>query len=303
VSEAARSRTLAEPAWTWDEARWRSTVERVRAGRSLRPARWPGDATVAVALSFDSDHETIPLRDGETHPGKLSQGEYGSRVGVPRILNLLERHRAAATFFVPAVSGLLHPEDVTTYVAAGHEIALHGWIHEWNTALDTAAERDLLQRSIEVLDRLSGARPTGIRTPSWDFSDSTLALIREVQLTYDSSLMADDEPYELLADGERTGIVEIPVEWIRDDAPYLTMDRYTGTRPYTPPRQLLEIWRDEFDEARRVGGLFQLTLHPHIIGHRSRIVVLEQLLEHISASTGVWFARHDEIARLVARNL
>jgi peptidoglycan/xylan/chitin deacetylase (PgdA/CDA1 family) len=275
----------------------------VRAGRSLRPASWPGDAAVAVALSFDSDHETIPLRDGETHPGKLSQGEYGSRVGVPRILNLLERHRAPATFFVPAVSGLLHPDDVNAYVAAGHEIALHGWIHEWNTKLDTPAERDLLQRSIDVLERLSGARPTGIRTPSWDFSDSTLALIREVKLTYDSSLMADDEPYELLADGERTGIVEIPVEWIRDDAPYLTMDRYTGTRPYTPPRQLLEIWRDEFDEARRAGGLFQLTLHPHIIGHRSRIVVLEHLLDHISASSGVWFARHDEIARLVARNL
>jgi peptidoglycan/xylan/chitin deacetylase (PgdA/CDA1 family) len=194
----------------------------------------------------------------------------------------------------------LHPGEIGTCVAAGHEIALHGWIHEWNTKLDLATERDLLMRSIDVIERLSGSRPVGIRTPSWDFSDHTLTLIREMGLTYDSSLMADDEPYELLADGVPTGIIEIPVEWIRDDAPYLTMDRYTGTRPYTPPRELLRIWLDEFEQARAERGLFQLTLHPHVIGHRSRIVVLEQLLEHISSITAVFFARHDQIAASVA---
>jgi peptidoglycan-N-acetylglucosamine deacetylase len=303
VSEIRRSGDTSEPPWTWNEERWRSTVERVRAGRSLRPSQWPGDADVAVALSFDSDHETIPLRDGETHPGKLSQGEFGSRMGVPRILRLLEQHGARATFFVPAVSALLHPRDIATYVVAGHEVALHGWIHEWNTRLDRATERDLLLRSIDVLERLSGSRPTGIRTPSWDFSEHTLDLIREANLIYDSSLMADDDPYELLAGGEPTGIVEIPVEWIRDDAPYLTMDRYSGTRPYTPPRDLLQIWTDEFDQARNEQGLFQLTLHPHIIGHRSRIIVLAQLLDHIASSGNVWFARHDEIARLVRQAL
>ena len=94
--------------------------------------------------------------------------------------------------------------------------------------------------------------------------------------------MADDEPYELLADGRPTGIVEIPVEWIRDDAPYLMMERYGGLRPYTPPRSLLDIWRDEFDAAHAEGGLFQLTLHPHIIGHRSRLGVLRELLAHIT---------------------
>ena len=288
-----------DPAWTWDESRWRGHVRHVRAGPSLKPQEWPGGASVAVALSFDSDHETIPLRNGETQPGKLSQGEYGSRVAVPRILRLLERHGAPATFFVPAVSALLHPEEIGACAGAGHEVALHGWIHEWNTTLDRSAERDLLLRSIDVLERLGGTRPTGIRTPSWDFSEHTLDLIREAGLTYDSSLMADDDPYELLADGEPTGIVEIPVEWIRDDAPYLTMDRYTGTRPYTPPRDLVQIWTDEFEQARAERGLFQLTMHPHVIGHRSRFVVLEQLMEHVVSSGSVWFARHDEVARHV----
>jgi len=107
-----------------------------------------------VAISFDSDHETIPLRNRETHPGKLSQGEYGARVAVPRILRLLDHHRVPASFFVPAVSALLHPGEIGTCVAAGHEIALHGWIHEWNATLGPDTERDLLMRSIDVIERI-----------------------------------------------------------------------------------------------------------------------------------------------------
>src|SRR5690606_38219693 len=114
--------------WQWDESTWRGHVERVRAGRPLRPRSWPGGAQVAVALSFDSRHATPALRDGEVLPGKLSQGEYGARVGVPRILRLLERFAAPSTFFVPAVSALLHDGELKSYVDAGHEVALHGWI-------------------------------------------------------------------------------------------------------------------------------------------------------------------------------
>ena len=115
---------------------------------------------------------------------------------------------------------------------------------------------------------------------------------------YDSSLMADDEPYELLADGRRTGMVEIPVEWIRDDAPYLMMERFGSLRPYTPPRSVMGIWRDEFDRAYEDGGVFQLTLHPHLIGHRSRMTVLAELLDHIGAHD-VWYATHAQLAEYV----
>ncbi|WP_255954705.1 polysaccharide deacetylase family protein [Streptomyces odontomachi] len=284
--------------WQWDEAVWRGHVQAIRAGRPLRPAHWPGGARVAVALSFDSDHETIPLRDGETRPGALAQGEYGSRVGAPRILRTLERHRAPATFFMPAVSALLHPDEVRAYAAAGHEVALHGWIHERNMLLDESVERELAHRAAETLQQLSGRRPVGLRTPSWDFSDHTLTISRELGLLYDSSLMADDDPYELVQQGTPTGMVEIPVEWIRDDAPYFMMDRYGALRPYTPPRGVLSIWRDEFDQALAEGGVFQLTLHPHIIGHRSRMAVLDELLRHITAHD-VWFATHEHLARYV----
>lgn len=288
---------MPEPPWKWTETHWRGATDRVRAGRSLLPDFWPNQAEVAVALSFDPDHETSTLRTGDTHPGRLSQGEYGPRVAVPRILNLLSQMNVPASFFVPAVSALLHPEEVRRYSETGHEVALHGWVHEWNTDLDAGDERDLMLRAADVLERLSGVRPVGIRTPSWDFSENTLGLIRELGLEYDSSLMADDEPYEILANGEPTGIVEIPVEWIRDDAPYLVMDRRSAVRPWPAPRDLLQPWIDEFEAARNAGGLFQLTLHPHVIGHRSRFVVLEELLGHITSQPNVWFATHAEVAR------
>jgi len=201
--------------WQWPEAEWRRRVDQVRAGRSLKPDAWPGGKRCAVALSFDSDHETNELRDGGNSIGRMSWGEFGSRVGVPRILALLERTGIAATFFVPAVSALLHPQEQRAVLAAGHEIGLHGWIHEVNSMLPAATERDLHFRASDALEKITGVRPVGMRTPSWDFSPATLAIQRELGLLYDSSLMADDDPYELLEDGEPTGVVELPVEWIR----------------------------------------------------------------------------------------
>jgi peptidoglycan/xylan/chitin deacetylase (PgdA/CDA1 family) len=286
--------------WRWDEATWRGHVDKLRAGRSLAPTTWPGNARVAVALSFDCDHETIPLRDAETRPGKLSQGEYGSRVGSRRIMDLLDRRGIRATFFIPAVSAMLHPEEARGYATAGHEIGIHGWIHERNMLLQPSDERMLAQRSADALERITGQRPVGIRTPSWDFSDATLGVIRDMGLLYDSSLMADDEPYEVVANGEPTGVIEIPVEWIRDDAVYFPMDRYTALRPYTTPHGVLTIWRDEFDRAYAEGGLFQLTMHPHIIGHRSRMTILEELVDYIADHNSVWWASHAEIARYVS---
>ena len=287
----------AEEPWAWAEDRLRPIVEKVRAGRSLKPAIWPDGARCAVALSFDSDHETLTLRSGEGSPGKLSQGEYGARAGVPRVLRLLDRYALPATFFVPAVTAMLHPEEQRAVVGNGHEIGIHSWIHERNSTLPPRVERDLQMRAADKLEEVSGARPVGIRTPSWDFSAHTLAIIREMGLLYDSSLMADDDPYELLEDNEPTGVVELPVEWIRDDYPYWAMDRLGGLRPHTSPSGVLEVFSREFDGAYAEGGLFLLTMHPHIIGHRSRIHVLEQLIRHIRSHAGVWFARHADIAR------
>ncbi|MFM7013317.1 MAG: polysaccharide deacetylase family protein, partial [Betaproteobacteria bacterium] len=206
--------------WQWPESQWREIVNRVRAGRSLRPTTWPGGARCAVALSFDSDHETNELREGGDSPGKLSQGQYGNRQGVPRIVEILKRHNVPASFYVPAVTAMLYPDEQRNLAAQGHEIGIHGWIHERNSVLPIDAERDLMQRSFDVLKKITGVDPVGMRTPSWDFSPNTLRLAKELGLMYDSSLMADVDCYELRMDEKPTGVVELPVEWIRDDAVY-----------------------------------------------------------------------------------
>ena len=283
--------------WQWPEERWRAIVERVRAGRPLRPKSWQDGARCAVALSFDSDHETNELREGGESIGRLSQGQYGHRQGVPRILEILKKHDVKASFFVPAVTALLYPDEQRRVAAEGHEIGIHGWIHERNSDLPAKDERELQMRSADVLEKLSGQRPVGIRTPSWDFSPHTLTITKEMGLLYDSSLMADVDCYELLLNGERTGVVELPVEWIRDDAVYFNMNRFAALRPYTPPEGVFDIFRREFDVAYREGGIFQLTMHPHISGYRSRLWILEELIHHIKGYSGVWFATHADIAR------
>ena len=283
--------------WQWQEPRWRAIVDKVRAGRSMKPDTWKDGARVAVALSFDSDHESTTLRWGDGSPGKLSQGQYGARAAIPRIRKLLARYDIRASFFVPAVVAMLHPDEQRGLADEGHEIGIHGWIHELNSELSQADERDLQMRAADTLERICGVRPVGMRTPSWDFSPHTLAISREMGLVYDSSLMADDEPYELLEDGEPTGMVELPVEWIRDDAVYFNMDRFSALRPYTPPSSVLEIFKSEFDGAYEESGLYLLTMHPHISGHRSRVAMLEELIRYMRGHDDVWFATHEEVAR------
>ena len=288
--------------WQWPDAHWQKLVNQVRAGRSYKPKNWKGGARCAVALSFDSDHETNELRDGGKSIGRMSWGQYGARVGVPRIAALLQKYDVKATFYVPAVAALLYPDEQRGLVAEGHEIGIHGWIHELNSVLPYENERDLMMRSADTLEKITGKRAVGLRTPSWDFSPGTLAIEKELGLLYDSSLMADEDCYELLLHGEPTGIVELPVEWIRDDAVYFLMHRFQSLRPYTPPTDVFDIFRREFEAAYEAGGIFQLTMHPHIITHRSRIWIVEELIRLAKSKGDCWFATHEDVVRWAKDN-
>lgn len=284
----------APPSWQWSDDKVAQAVNKIRAGRDLNPASWPDSARVAVLLSFDVDNETLWLRTNDTNVGGLSQGEYGSRVALGRILDVLDEHGIPASFFGPAVSFSLAPKMIEMIQASGrHEIGIHGWIHESNAALQREDEARLLQQAVERMTKLTGKRPVGYRAPSWNFSDNTLRLLIEMGFLYDSSLMADDRPYEILANGEPTGLVELPVEWIQDDAPLMNP---LGVR-YANPRDVLQVYKDEFDGAYREGTTFVLTMHPHYIGHRSRIVVLRELIDYIRSRPDVWFGTHEAAVR------
>jgi peptidoglycan/xylan/chitin deacetylase (PgdA/CDA1 family) len=292
--------TTAKPGWQWTMDSVTTVVNAVRAGRSLQPKAWPGGARVAVLLSFDVDNETIAIRYGEPTAGSLSQMQYGARVGLPRIVRLLDAHRIPATFFIPSVSLAITPSMGPLIQASGrHEFGVHGWIHELNMTLPDSAERALLRKAVAELTQMTGVRPTGYRAPSWNFSPNTLTILRDMGFRYESSLMADDAPYELLQDGEPTGLVELPVEWILDDAPLFDP---RGER-YMNPRDVAQVWIDEFDKAYEEGTMFVLTLHPHVSGHRSRIVALELLIAHIEAKPKgtVWWGTHGAAAEYVRR--
>lgn len=290
------------PPWMVQDAELRALVGRVRAGRSLRPTAWPGDAPFAVALSFDCDHESFEIGGGGRAIGRLAWGEFGRRVGVPRILAALAQYDVPASFFMPGLCAQIDPDETRRIVAAGHEVGLHGWVHENNSRLDAATERDLMRRARDVLAPLIGAPPVGFRSANWDLSPHTIEIVAEMGLLYDSSLMADEAPYELVCDGRPTGVVEVPVEWLRDDAVYLMFNRNPATRPWMTPDDVHRIFRRELEAAHAEGGLFQLVLHPFVIGYRSRIWMLEALIEQ-ARDLGAWFGTHEQVARWCGRAL
>jgi peptidoglycan/xylan/chitin deacetylase (PgdA/CDA1 family) len=280
----------------WTPERIRDAVSAVRAGRKLTPTSWPNGGRVAVNIGFDVDNELLARNN--PLPAPLSQGEYGALAGLPRILDLLDKHRIPASFFIPAVSAMLHPDMVPAIMKSGrHEIGVHGWLHENLATLpDAATEERLLTQSIEYLTKVTGKRPVGFRAPSWAFSLHTMGLLQKAGFLYDSSLMAMDEPYEILANGQPTGMIELPIEWILDDFPYFSGNA-SGSMP--SPEAVFQIYRQEFDVAYEERTLFVLTTHPHVIGHRSRAAELDRFITYMKAKPGVWFATLEQIARAV----
>jgi peptidoglycan/xylan/chitin deacetylase (PgdA/CDA1 family) len=268
----------------------------VSAGQRLHPKQWPNGARVAVGLSFDVDNASASLATGDLISESISRGEYGAIDGLPRILRLLDKHNLPASFFIPAVSQLLHPQTIPSILASGrHEVGVHGWIHEHLPSVnDAAAEQDMLTRVIDTLTRALGRKPAGYRAPSWQFSQFTMGQIKAAGFLYDSSLMASDDAYEILLDGKPTGVIELPIERIVDDFPYFG-SAANGGMPN--PGEVEKVFQSEFDVAYDEGGLFILTMHPHITGHRSRVAALETLILHMKSKPGVWFATHEQIAQ------
>jgi peptidoglycan/xylan/chitin deacetylase (PgdA/CDA1 family) len=276
----------------------RKQMFHVSAGKRLKPASWPGGARIAVSLSFDVDNATATLSTGVLDYEVLSRGEYGAVDGLPRILRLLDTHQLPASFFIPAVSIALHPQMIPQIKASGrHEIGVHGWIHERLPTLnDDREEQRLLTQSIDLLTKSMGQRPVGYRAPSWQFSYWTMRQVKEAGFLYDSSLMASDDAYELLLDGAPTGIVELPIERILDDFPYFG----GGANGSDPSLQTVyDVFQSEFDVAYDERGLYLLTMHPHIMGHRSRVALLDRLIKYMKSKPGVWFATHEQVARHV----
>ena len=265
-----------------------------------------------VCLTFDFDALSVWLA-GYDHvtPAKLSRGEYGARVGVPRVLKLLAVHEVLATFFVPGHTAGSFPEIVDQSLAAGPEIAHHGYGHQDPSTQSSEEERRSLERGIEVLERFLGQPPLGYRSPSWDYSETTLALLVEHGFLYDSSLFAGDfQPYhprlgdrvgveEPLQKGEHVDLWEFPVDFSLDDWPHFTFNFHPSRVGLSAPSKVLEIWASEFDYMveHEDSGVLTLTMHPQVIGRGHRIGLLETFIRHVRSKGSARFARMGDVAR------
>jgi peptidoglycan/xylan/chitin deacetylase (PgdA/CDA1 family) len=170
-------------------------------------------------------------------------------------------------------------------------------VHENVTTLNADQEREVTQKAMDFWKNFMGKIPVGVRTGAWDFTDSTALILKEFGVIYDSSLMADDRPYMILVDGKETGIIELPVEWINDDWPLFQINWAGHHVAARNGDDVFKVWAGQFDKAYEERTMFILTMHPQVIGHGYRIIMLEKLIQYMKSKPGVWFGTHEEIAR------
>ena len=254
------------------------------------------DWHVAVVLSFDMDAETVWWTDPDSmtgNPSSLAQGRYGPNVALPAILDVLKSHDVRATFFIPAWVIENYPAAVASIVASGHEIGAHGVRHESPANLSPVEEQQVLDRSIDVIRQATGRPPAGYRAPSWAFSDVTLGLVVDAGFLYSSNLMDRDQPY---VHEDSNGLVELPVSWVLDDAPFFWFDEQTWNKKIHSAAEVETIWKEEFAAVHESGGYFGLTMHPQIIGRPGRLRMLDRLIGWMKDHESVRFMTGEELA-------
>ena len=259
---------------------------------------WPGEIQCVVTLGFDVDGQSLWIGRNPSfadRPVLTTMGEYGPKVGVPRILGLLDDYDIKASFFIPGYVAETHKDMVKEIVSRSHEVACHGYMHERPAEIDLDDEREALDKGIAVLESITGQKVVGYRAPGADPSVHTLSLLAERGFLYDSSLMDDDVPYILkTSNGD---LVEVPMQWVLDDFPYYGYAPHAATRgPMTSPVSVFKTWVAEFDGIYKEGLCLTLVLHPQVIGHPGRLAGLERFIRYIRSHPNVAFMRAIDIA-------
>src|SRR5436190_3371099 len=270
-----------------------------------RPVPWPNGAKVAAAITFDMDADSLVHiehpGDSITRVSTISMLKYGPLVGVPRILEGYRRYGMKQTFFVPAWCIEQYPQAVDAMIKDGHEVGFHGYIHEAPNSLSRAEEQYWMQRSIAVIEKHTGKRPRGNRSPLYNYSINTTDLLVEEGFLYDSSLMGDDVPY-ILSNGKGE-IVELPTSWALDDwPPYVHSIDLNYMFQIMSPDRAMESFMAEFNALRMAGGGIWIGVwHPFVSGRLSRWLRIEKMIEEMQSTGEVWFAPLEEIAAYIQK--
>ena len=276
----------------------------------------------SIGVHVDAVAGWLGSYGGENSPMDISRGMFAGEVGVPRILELFRRYELTSTWFIPGHSIETFPRQTEAVIEAGHEIALHGYSHENPMSLSREQEQAILHRCIELVERYAGRRPVGYTAPWWEMSESSIELLLEAGIRYDSSLMHDDHtPYHLRA-GDRwtridysqpaetwmkplergdtvTDLIELPASWYLDDLPPMMFIKASAnSHGFVNPRDLEQLWRDQFDWVYREMdyGVFLPTIHPDVSGRPQNLLMLERLIEYIAQHDGAEWAAFEAIA-------
>lgn len=256
---------------------------------------WPGGARAAVALTFDVDAEAPWLGADPANADRLtllSDSRFGVNRGLPRVLDVLDEFDIPATFYVPGDTAVRFRDRLERIADPRHDIGHHGYLHLRSSTISLDAQRDEIERGIEAIESVFGRRPRGYRSPSWDLTPSTFAVLVEHGFDWDSSCMGDDRPYIETHGG--SSLLELPVHWSLDDWPLFSGSSLGGVM--ASPQQVLGIWIDEFENAHEEGRLLTLTMHPEVIGRGYGVGVLRSFLAHVRDYADVWLATHAQVA-------
>ena len=268
-----------------------------------RPVKWPNNAKVACAITLDMDADSlVHIHHGANASNKLSAMSmlrYGPDVAIPRILSTFRKYNLKQTFFIPAWCIENHPKAVEAIIADGHEVGYHGYIHEAPNSLSKQEEHDWMCRSIEIIERFTGKRPRGNRSPLYHMSANTPELLVTEGFKYDSSLMGDEVPYLLQVSSGR--LMELPVSWATDDwPPYVHAPDLDYMFQVMPPDRAMEVFMSEFNALRSYpGGLWIGVWHPFVSGRLSRWQKVDEAIEFMVNTNEVWFATMEKIASFV----
>lgn len=279
-----------------------------------------------ILVNYDVDLDAVAgwlgTYGGEDSPNDISRGIFAGEVGTPRLLNLFDKYGIKTSWFVPGHSIESFPEEVKEIAKRGHEIGLHGYSHENPMLMTPHQEEEVLLKCISLIEKIANKRPTGYGAPWWELSDVTNELLMKNGITYDHSFMHHDfQPYYLrvgdswtpidyakdasdwmkpLVRGHETDLVEIPASWYLDDLPpMLFIKKNANSHGFVNPRDIEQIWKDQFDWVYREYdyAVFSMCIHPDVSGRPQVLLMHERLIEYISSHAGVKWVTLDEIAR------